>query len=136
MYKLIYNSNSIKRISDGAIIPPATLNIDYQAYLAWVDEGNVPEPADIPPALEPAPEWVEFNNALLADATWNTLSEQLPVQILIGVVSASVAGNTASLQFALDTAKAVMASLGTPIPAEALAGWQAIADLHYIPITF
>ena len=41
--------NSIKRIlDDGTIssIPMSNSNIDYQEYLAWVDEGNTPDPAD------------------------------------------------------------------------------------------
>jgi len=37
---------AIKRISDGAVIPFAEGNIDYQAYLAWVAEGNTAEAAD------------------------------------------------------------------------------------------
>jgi hypothetical protein len=31
---------------DGACIPFATDNTDYQAYLAWVAQGNVAQPAD------------------------------------------------------------------------------------------
>ena len=32
--------------SDGACIPPNLDNTDYQAYLAWVAQGNVAQPAD------------------------------------------------------------------------------------------
>jgi hypothetical protein len=51
MYKLVNSIvdgslNCIKRISDGALIPIAPDNTDYQAYLKWVAEGNTPEPAE------------------------------------------------------------------------------------------
>ena len=45
-------STSIIRLSDGAFIPPDPGNRDYAAYLAWVEEGNMPDPA---PVLEPVP---------------------------------------------------------------------------------
>ena len=44
--------NTIKRISDGAFIPPDPANTDYQAFLAWVEAGNMPDPA---PQVAPAP---------------------------------------------------------------------------------
>jgi hypothetical protein len=51
MYKLLQDTISgpatcIKRIADNAFIPMDEANTDYQAYLAWVAEGNVPTPAE------------------------------------------------------------------------------------------
>jgi hypothetical protein len=36
----------IKRLADNAFIPMDEQNVDYQAYLAWLAEGNVPTPAE------------------------------------------------------------------------------------------
>jgi len=52
MYKEVFNkldnvkANIVCRIADNAFIPMDEQNSDYQAYLAWVAEGGVPEPAD------------------------------------------------------------------------------------------
>ena len=52
MYKKIINTltnqeaQCIKRIADNAFIPFDPANTDYQAYLAWLAEGNQPLPAD------------------------------------------------------------------------------------------
>ena len=51
MYKLLYTyglkpSDCILRIEDRACIPMDESNVSYQEYLAWLAEGNEPEPAD------------------------------------------------------------------------------------------
>ena len=51
MYKQIkirgeLSNEYIERVSDGACIPFDPANTDYQAYLKWVAEGNIPLPVD------------------------------------------------------------------------------------------
>jgi hypothetical protein len=48
----------IVRDADNAFIPFDPDNMDYQEYLAWLEEGNQPTPAQQPvmPEQQPSPE--------------------------------------------------------------------------------
>ena len=40
---------AVFRAADNNYIPLDPANTDYQEYLEWVEEGNTPEAADVPP---------------------------------------------------------------------------------------
>lgn len=44
MYQLTKNGNTVRRLSDGAIIPESEGNRDWQEYQDWLSVGNIPEP--------------------------------------------------------------------------------------------
>ena len=50
MYKL--NKNSVTRLADGAFVPFANGNADYEEYKQWLEEGNTPEPEFIDEEVE------------------------------------------------------------------------------------
>jgi hypothetical protein len=49
-YKLT-DYGAIIRLADRAYIPPVMGNGDYRDYVQWLEEGNIPEPADPKPPI-------------------------------------------------------------------------------------
>ena len=43
IYMLMQDNCSVMRKPDCVVIPFDEANIDYQTYLAWIEEGNTPE---------------------------------------------------------------------------------------------
>ena len=52
-YKLVQDemgtTTGVLRASDGAYIPNSPDNMDWVAFMAWLADGNTPEPADVHP---------------------------------------------------------------------------------------
>jgi hypothetical protein len=64
MYKLLSGGGVF--LNHGGLvssIPPDETNRDYRKYLAWLDEGNTPEPADPEPGPGPTREEKEAEAA-------------------------------------------------------------------------
>jgi hypothetical protein len=47
VYQLVTDPNTVLRLADNAFIPFEGANRDYQEYLAWLADGNTPDP--LPP---------------------------------------------------------------------------------------
>jgi hypothetical protein len=100
------SGDTILRTTDGAFIPPDPGNRDYASYLAWLEEGNTPEPAPAPPA--PGPDYKGFYDGLLISTAYQNIRTQavasLPLTLAAVEFSAAMgdakagAPNQAALQ--------------------------------------
>lgn len=107
MYKLT-PSSSIIRTSDGAYIPADPRNQDHQAYLAWVADGNTPQPVD-----QPTLQQTQGSQIVLLYAAYQAaIAQNITITTAGGVTKPFQAD-----QAAINNLQAMLAAFPTSVPA-------------------
>lgn len=101
MYKL--QQNSVKRLSDGASIPFADGNKDYEEYKQWLAKGGIPEPEFT--AVELLAQAKETKRNQIR----NAFNAQAELPVVVGTVSYHGGFDSASK---LDAAKRMVEASG------------------------
>lgn len=81
------NNQKIVRIADGAVIPAVGGNNDYRDYLAWLNAGGVPEPAEPDTATARTMSRRQFFRALhameISETSVQAIVDLAPVEVQI-----------------------------------------------------
>jgi hypothetical protein len=109
-YKLT-DWGTILRPSRNMSIPPDPTNPDYQEYLAWVAEGNTPDPADPPP--------VRFQEGQAISDQARTVGTT-PVEIFRATLAQLTAYRARLVLLAVDSGNGAYASLERVVSVERL----------------
>jgi hypothetical protein len=106
-----------------------TLSVLQQSWTDFLASGQELEVIPDPPPPPPEHDWTAFNTAMLSDSNWQAWA--LPADLRNAMIAASINSNLVSLENAYAIAKAAV-----PPSAEAIEGWQTLADTYNIPIVF
>ena len=106
-----------------------TLSVLQKSWTDFLASGQELEVIPDPPPPPPEPDWTAFNTAMLSDSNWQAWA--LPADLRNAMIAASINSNLTSLENAYAIAKAAV-----PPSAEAITGWQGLADTNNVPIVF
>ena len=106
-----------------------TLSVLQKSWTDFLASGQELEVIPDPPPPPPEHDWTAFNTAMLSDSNWQAWA--LPADLRNAMIAASINANLVSLENAYAIAKAAV-----PPSAEAITGWQGLADTYNIPIVF
>ena len=121
-YQLLASPGVILRVADGAYIPTAPGNKDYQAYLAWAAAGNTADPVPVPSkptSISPGEFLLRFTAAEQAAVQQACLaSPQLMLGLTMGLALGTInltGSNLATWMQGLVTAGALTSQRATAI---------------------
>jgi len=106
-----------------------TLAVLQKSWTDFLASGQELEVIPDPPPPPPEHDWTAFNTAMLSDSNWQAWA--LPADLRNAMIAASINSNLTSLENAYAIAKAAV-----PPSAEAITGWQGLADTYNVPIVF
>lgn len=111
-----------------------SLGVLQSFWRAFLDSGEELEVVPDPPPAPPDPDWTSFNLAMIppvGESDFEFWLDQFKILYQSSLATAAASGNATDTQRIYDLLK-----LQHPPTAEQCATWQALSDLHHVPLTF
>ena len=111
-----------------------SLGVLQSSWQAFLDSGEELEVIPDPPPAPPEPDWTAFNLAMIppsGESDFEFWLDQFKILYQSSLATAAASGNATDTQRIYDLLK-----LQHPPTDEQCATWQALADLHHVPLTF
>jgi hypothetical protein len=111
-----------------------TLGVLQSSWQAFLGSGEEIEIIPDPPPPIPEPDWTAFNLAMIppqGESDFEFWLDQFKILYQSSLATAAASGNAVETQRIYDLLK-----LQYPPTTEQVSAWQALADLHHVPLTF